>query len=395
MVAEIPLAISCTLTVDSDPSYAKEPTGSAVSEKETVMRAAVCHEFGKPLVVEEIDIDPPQEGEVKVRLAACAICHSDIHLIRGEWGGRPPLVAGHEAAGTVHEVGPNVTLVSPGDHVVVSLLRSCGRCFYCTTGSPHMCAGDYALDRETRLHSKRGEPIQQGIRTAAFAEYTIVEQSQLVPLPEELPLDRAALLACGVITGFGAVVNTAKVRPGESVVVIGTGGVGLNAVQGAALSGAHPIIAIDLLEDKLDAARVFGATHTINAARQSHPERIVRNWTLGRGADYVFVTVGNAAAAAQGFGMLRRKGTEVLVGIPARGATLSLPIAQIVGERTVTGSSMGSTRLSVDVPRLVSLYQDGRLKLDELITARYPLEEINEAIEAVEGGQALRNVIVL
>jgi S-(hydroxymethyl)glutathione dehydrogenase/alcohol dehydrogenase len=371
-----------------------EAVGRVLQVKEGTMRAAVCYTFGQPLVVEEIDIDPPQAGEVKVRLAATAICHSDVHLLRGEWGGRTPVVAGHEAAGIVQEVGENVTLAQPGDRVVVSLLRSCGRCFYCTIGRPHMCEADYALNRESRLHDKRGQTIHHGIRTAAFAEYTIVDQSQIVRVPEDLPLDRAALLACGVITGVGAVINTAQVRPGSSVVVIGTGGVGLNAVQGAALAGAHPIIAIDILENKLAAARVFGATHTIDAARERAPVERVRRLTAGRGADYVFVAVGSASAVAQGYEMIRPGGMEVVAGIPERGATLSLPIGTLVSERTVTGSSMGSTRLSVDVPRLVALYQAGRLKLDELITARYPLEQINEAIQAMEKGEALRNVIV-
>ena len=358
------------------------------------MKAAVCYEFGKPLVVEEVNIDPPQQGEVKVRLAATAICHSDVHLIRGEWGGNLPVVAGHEAAGVVEEIGQDVTLTKPGDAVVVSLLWSCGRCFYCATGSPHMCKGTFALETESRLRNKRGQPLRHGIRVAAFAEYTIVDQSQVVPVPADMPLDLAALLACGVITGLGAVVNTAQIEPGSSVVVIGTGGVGLNAVQGAVLAGAHPIIAMDILDTKLTTARVFGATHTINAG-QKDALQIVRELTYGRGADYVFVTVGSATALAQGLNMIRWAGTVVIVGIPKEGATLSLPIGDFVWEgRRIIGSRMGSTRLSVDVPRLVELYQHGRLKLDELITARYPLEQINEAIEAMETGEVQRNVIV-
>ena len=258
-----------------------------------------------------------------------------------------------------------------------------------------MCECNFALNTETRLHNKNGEPIRQGIRTASFAEFAVVEQSQAVPIPKDMPSDRAALLACGVITGFGAVVNTAKVGPGDSVVVIGTGGVGLNAIQGAVISGAHPIIAVDVLDNKLAAARTFGATHTINAAQQEAPVQVVKSLTSGRGADYVFVTVGNAAAVAQGFDMIRWSGTEVVVGIPERGAKMSLPVGQLVlGEKKVMGSLMGSTRLSVDVPKLADLYRQGRLRLDELITARYPLERINEAIEAVEEGKALRNVIV-
>ena len=360
------------------------------------MKAAVCYEFGKPLVVEDIEIDPPQKGEVKVRLAATAICHSDIHLIRGEWGGKTPVVAGHEAAGMVEEIGDNVTITQPGDRVVVSLLRSCGRCFYCSTGSPHLCEGQYALDTESRLHSRQGEPIQHGIRTAAFAEYVIVDQSQVVQVPESMPLDRAALLACGVITGVGAVFNTAKVEPGSSVVVIGVGGVGLNAVQGAVLSAAYPIVAIDLLDSKLKAAQTFGATHTVNATQPEAAAEMIKELTAGRGADYVFVTVGSSAAITQGLSLMSwRQGTLVIVGIPEATTTVPLPVfPHVLGERKVVGSFMGSTRLNVDIPRLVQLYQNGRLKLDELITRRYSLEQINEAIETTEKGDALRNVIV-
>ena len=363
------------------------------------MKAAICYEFGKPLVVEALEIDPPQLGEVKVRMAATAICHSDIHFLKGDWGGKPPVVAGHEAAGVVEEVGEGVTPVKPGDHVVVSLLRACGRCFYCTKGSPYLCDGEYALNTESRLCSKQGVPIRHGLRTAAFAEYAIVDQSQVVKIPGEMPLDRAALLGCGVITGFGAVVNTAQVEPNQSVVVIGVGGVGLNAVQGAASAGADPIIAIDLLDSKLAAAQAFGATHTINAAEQEVPEEAVKDLTSGRGSEYVFVTVGSAIAVAQGFKMICREGTVIIIGIPEIEQTVSLPVAQFVmnltgGPRRIMGSFMGSTQLSVDVPRLVELYQQDRLKLDELITRRYPLEQINEAIEAVEKGEALRNVII-
>jgi Zn-dependent alcohol dehydrogenase len=229
-------------------------------------------------------------------------------------------------------------------------------------------------------------------RTATFAEHAIVHESQVVPVPREMPIDRAALLACGVITGFGAVVNRARVEPLSSVVVVGIGGVGLNSVQGAAYSGAYPIIAVDISDSKLEAARAFGATHTVNASDKDAVTK-VQQLTEGRGADYVFVTVGIAAAVQQGFAMSGPRGMTVVVGIPPRVETITLP-PYLPGERMLTSSSMGTTRLSVDVPKLVALYQAGRLKLDELITARYPLEQINEAIESVEKGQALRNVIM-
>ena len=358
------------------------------------MKAAVCYEFGKPLLIEEVAIDPPQNGEVKVRLAATAICHSDIHSLDGAWGGSLPVIAGHEAAGVVETIGTGVTMVQPGDHAVVSLLRSCGRCFYCTIGAPHLCQHEFALDNESRLRTQDGRPIRHGIKTAAFAEYVIVDQSQVAQVPADMPLKSACLLACGVITGLGAVVNTAQITAGSSVVVIGAGGVGQNSIQGAALAGAQPIIAIDLLDNKLQAARSFGATHTINAVATETPEIKVRDLTAGRGADYVFVAVGSEAAITQGLKMMRRGGTLVVVGMPPSGAMVSFEGVDLAyNEYRIVGSNMGSTRLQVDVPYLVELYRNGRLKLDELITARYPLDQINEAIAAVKRGEALRNVI--
>lgn len=254
------------------------------------MKAAICHEFGKPLVIEEIVIDVPQAGELKVKLSACAICHSDIHYMEGAWGGTLPAVYGHEAAGVVEEVGDGVTTVAPGDHVIVSLLRSCGQCHFCKRHETYMCEAKFALDSETRLHTKDGKPIFQGLRTSAFAEAVVVEQSQVVPIPADVRFDSASLLACGVITGLGAVVNTAKVELGSSVLIISTGGVGLNSVQGAVRSGADPIIAVDLSDTKLEAATAFGATHTINslksrplAGREGHHRRLRRRLCFHHG----------------------------------------------------------------------------------------------------------------
>jgi S-(hydroxymethyl)glutathione dehydrogenase/alcohol dehydrogenase len=360
------------------------------------MRAAVCFEFGQPLVIEDVVIDPPQTGEVLVRITATAICHSDIHLLRGELGGDVPVVTGHESAGVVESVGPGVTRVQSGDRVVVSLLRSCGSCFYCVIGSPQLCAGKEAfpLATENRLHLRSGEPIGQGAWVGGFAEYAVVHESQLVIVDADMPLDRACLLACGVITGLGAVVNTARVRVGSSVVVIGVGGVGVNAVQGAVLAGAKAIIALDPVESKREGARQFGATHALDSNRTDLVEAIAA-LTDSRGADYAIVTVGNAAAIEQGWAVIRPGGTVVAVGLPKVGDLIRIPaIEAAITEKRLLGSMMGSTRLSVDVPRLVELYRQGRLKLDELITARYPLEQINGGIAAVERGEALRNVIV-
>ncbi len=358
------------------------------------MKAAICYEFGKPLVVEEIEVDPPRAGEVKVRLAATAICHSDIHHIRGDLGGALPEVAGHESAGYVEEVGPGVTSVKPGDHVVISLLAACGECLYCRTGRRHLCEFKWPIMQESRLRNKKGQRLVQMVRVGSFSEYTVVHQSQVVAIPRDLRMDVACLLACGVITGFGAVVNTAKLKAMSSAVIIGLGGVGLNAVQGAAFSGAHPIIAVDVLDSKLEAGKKFGATHTINA-KQADPIKAVQGLTEGRGADYVFVTVGNVAAMRQGFLMSAPRGTTVIVGLPPGNADVSVPAFSFIRrEQILTGSIMGSTNLAVDVPWLIGLYRSGRLKLDELVTGRYPLERINEAIESTETGQALRNVIV-
>ncbi len=359
------------------------------------MKSAVCYELGKSLLIDEIAIDSPRGGEVKVRLVATGICHSDISYLKGEWGPVPcPVVGGHEGAGIVEEAGEGVTLVKPGDRVVVSMLRSCRQCFYCTSGKPYLCKGFPALPEHTHLRTKDGGVVTQGLHTAAFAEYAVVDQSQLVRIPDSMPLDSAALLACGVITGLGAVANTAQVRPGESIVVIGTGGVGLSAIQGAALAGARRIIALDVVDMKLEAAARFGATDAFNAGREDLRDAVF-GLTEGLGADYVLVTVGSTAAAAQGLTLLRPGGALVIVGLPRADARLSFsptPVA-LSGLRILT-TYFGSTNLSVDVPRYVDLYQQGRLKLDELITKRYAPEQINEAIEAVERGEALRNVIM-
>lgn len=357
------------------------------------MKAAVCYEFGKPLVVEDIEIGHPNGRQVKVRLAATAICGSDIHFLREDAPGKKtPAVAGHESSGYIEEIGPEVTSVKPGDPVVVSLISSCGYCLYCATGVPHLC--ETPLPRGNHLHNHKGEVLDIFVRTGTFAEYAIVDQSQTVKIAGDIPMDRAALLGCGVITGFGAVVNRAQVKALSSVVVIGTGGVGLNAIQGAAFSGAYPVIAVDVLDNKLKAAMEFGATHTVNSA-QGDPIEAVKKLTSGRGADYVFVTVGSVPAIRQGFSMSGKRGMTVIVGIPSRKDSLALSPMEFIGsERVLTGCSMGSTNMRVHIPQLIQLYRAGRLKLDELITGRYPLEKVNEAIESVEKGEALRNVII-
>jgi S-(hydroxymethyl)glutathione dehydrogenase / alcohol dehydrogenase len=358
------------------------------------MRAAVCREFGAPLVIEELSLDPPGRDEVHVKLAACAICHSDITYMDGGWGGTLPAVYGHEASGVVETVGPGVEDLAPGDHVLVTLIRSCGHCFHCAQGDQHICETQFPLDREGKLHDGTGAPVLQALRTGGFAEEVVVERSQVAAIPNDVPFDSASLLSCGVITGLGAVVNTARVPQGASVVVIGTGGVGLNSIQGAAISGAFPIIAVDLDDRKIEAAQTFGATHGVNPKAEDVVAR-VREITGGRGADYAFVTVGTSRAAEQAVGLIRKGGTMVMVGIPPTGDMASLEIGNVANDsQVILGSKMGSTRLAVDIPKLVALYQEGRLKLDELISGRYPLDEINAAIASVKRGEALRNVIV-
>jgi Zn-dependent alcohol dehydrogenase len=278
--------------------------------------------------------------------------------------------------------------------VVVTLIRSCGRCPACAEGAQVFCETVFPLDERSPLTGAGGETIAHGLRTGAFAEYAVVEASQAVAIPPDVPLDSAALIACGVITGVGAVVNTAGVKAGSSVVVIGTGGVGLNSIQGAALAGASPIIAVDLSPAKLAAAKAFGATHTVHAGAEDVAARVSECTGL-RGSDFVFVTVGARAAVEQSFGLTRRNGSVVIVGMPAAGVTASFHPGSLAtrGQRII-GCKMGSSRIRIDVPKIVELYQQGRLKLDELITGRYPLGQINEAIASVVRGDALRNVIV-
>jgi len=304
------------------------------------------------------------------------------------------LVAGHESAGYIAAIGKEVKSVKIGDAVVVSLITSCGKCLYCNRSLPHLCENKQTLIRETPLHNKKGQPVANALNTASFAEYTNVNHSQVVKISPEIAMDKASLLACGVITGYGAAVNLAKVKVGRSAVVIGIGGVGLNTIQGAALSGAYPLIAVDVLPSKLEAARSFGATHIVNA-RDGDPVEAIKRLTSGRGADYVFVTVGRLEAMKQGVMMAGKRGLCVLVGLPLLEDVLGLSPFDFIGsEKFLTGCYMGSTNLQVDIPNLVSLYRGGKLKLDELITAHYPLERINEAIESVERGEALRNVIM-
>jgi Zn-dependent alcohol dehydrogenase len=356
------------------------------------VRAAVCRTFGAPLELEELLLDGPQDGEVRVRVAACAICHSDVSLVGGDWGGDLPAVYGHEAAGVVEATGPGVAGVVVGDRVVVSLLRSCGLCFFCERDEPHLCEHEFPADRRPLLRTPGGETVAHGLHTAAFADEVVVDQSQVAVVPESLSFDVAALLGCGVITGVGAVVDRAGVEEGASVVVVGTGGVGLNSVQAAVLCEADPIVAVDVSAAKREAALRFGATQAIEPVAM---HEAVRALTSGRGADYVFVTVGRADVIEQSLGCVRRGGTLVVVGMPPAGEAFRVEAVDLAhNDVRILGSKMGSAQFATAVPFLVDLYEQGRLELDELVSGRYPLERINEAIADARRGETLRNVLV-
>ena len=350
-------------------------------------RAALCRAFGQPLTLETIDLPEPGPSEVRVRLEAVAICHSDISFAEGAWGGDLPALYGHEAVGTVEAAGPGA-LHGAGARVLVTLIRSCGRCAPCASGAPTACLAPPASG-ETRAGDER---VAVAMHTGAFAEAVVVHESQLVPLPADIPAQAACLLSCGVITGVGAVVNAARLRPGQDVVVIGAGGVGLNAIQGARLAGARRIVAVDLSEAKLEDARAFGATDAVLA--EGEPWRAARQAT-GRGADAVIVTVGAIPAYEAAPRYLAPGGTVVAVGMPHSGATAEWePVILAAVGQGIRGSKMGDVVLARDVPWMIDLWRQGRLKLDELVSRTFPLEEINAAIADTKGGAARRNVIL-
>ena len=359
------------------------------------MKAAVCRAFNEPLVIEELTLEAPQAGELVVDVKACAICHSDITYMDGGWGGDLPALYGHEAAGIVSAVGPETPGVQVGDHVVVTLIRACGQCFYCSRGDRVMCETTLPLSTRQTLKDAAGAPVAQMMNVGSFAEQVLVHHSQIAVMPKDVGFAVASLLGCGVITGVGAAINTTTIKPGASVVVIGTGGVGLNCIQGAALSGANPLIAIDVNDLKLEASRAFGATHVINSKTSADVAAEVRELTNGRMADHVLVSVGVGPAIEQGIGLMGKGAETIIVGMPPSGVTTTFDPSWIAADsQRIIGSKMGSAQTPADIPQLVGLYRGGRLKLDELVTKEYPLEEINEAIAAVKRGEALRNVVV-
>ncbi len=357
------------------------------------IKAAVCHSFGAPLAIEEVRIAAPQQGEVEVTLDAVAICHSDISFADGAWGGALPAVYGHEAAGRVSAVGPGVADFAPGDDVIVTLIRACGNCATCAAGQPVNCTTPHDGTKGP-LTTAAGAPLLQAMSCGAFAEKVVVSARQIVKIAPEIPKEVAALISCGVITGIGGAVHAAKVRPGEDVVVIGAGGVGLNAIQGARLAGARRIVAVDMSEEKLAVAQGFGATHGV-LATAAKPWRAAATALGGKGAEVVLITVGAIPAYDQAPRYLGPGGRAVMIGMPHSGETARYePVVLAALGQGLQGSKMGDVVIQRDVPWIVDLYQQGRLKLDELISGRWRLEQINEAIADTRSGHARRNVIL-
>jgi S-(hydroxymethyl)glutathione dehydrogenase/alcohol dehydrogenase len=359
------------------------------------MRGAVLNTSPGQLEITELAVDAPAPREVLVRTAAAGLCHSDLHMIDGSLPGRLPACLGHESAGVVEAVGDQVDYVKPGDHVISCLSVFCGHCEHCLSGYPNRCQSTEMRrgpNARPRLSLPDGTPINQAFQLSSFAELMLVHEHALVKITDDIPLDRAALIGCGVMTGVGAVFHTAQVRPGQTVAVIGCGGIGLNVVQGARLAGAGRIIAVDRVPSKLDLAREFGATDTVDASA-TDPVPAVTELT-GGGVDHAFEAIGLKATAEAAYGMLKSGGTATVVGLLPVGATIEIPGLSLLGERKLQGSLMGSNRFRVDMPRLVDLYLQGRLELDRLISARISLDQVNEGFKAMQSGEVARSVIV-
>jgi S-(hydroxymethyl)glutathione dehydrogenase / alcohol dehydrogenase len=362
------------------------------------IHASVLFGEGQGCRVEEVELQPPQRGEVLVRMAAAGICHSDLHVVDGIIKKPFPIILGHEGSGIVQEIGEGVTLVKPGDRVILSWAPDCGHCSFCTTGRPNLCDGraPYAAgtmaDGTVRV-LRNGQPVYNFAGVSSYAEYTVVPEQGAIPITADVPLSVMALVGCAVTTGVCAVINTAAVEPGSAVAVFGCGGVGLNAIQGAALVNAAPIIAIDRIQGKLELARRFGATHTVNAGEED-PVPAIQKLTGNRGADYTFEAIGNPAVMSQAFRCLRKGGTAVAIGIGAPDAEIPIPAQWLVyGERRLVGSFYGSARPRVDFDRMLRLYQAGKLKLDELISRRIGLGEVDAAFAAMRAGEVARSII--
>jgi S-(hydroxymethyl)glutathione dehydrogenase/alcohol dehydrogenase len=358
------------------------------------MRAAVFHGPHQPLTIENVDVDKPIGREVLVKTVASGVCHSDLHFVDGYYSlPALPAILGHEAAGIVEAVGPQVMEFQPGDHVIACLSVFCGACDYCLTGRTHLCSTRPVRAKgEPPKYTWNGQPVAQFANLSSYAEQMLVHENGLVKIDNEMPLDRAALIGCGVTTGVGAALNTAKVEPGSTVAVFGTGGVGLSAIQGARIAGARMIIAVDVHEHKLAKARELGATHIVDASSHD-PVKAIRDMT-GGGVDYSFEAIGLKVAAEQCFDCIRPGGTATIIGMIPVGQKIELDGAVFLREKKIQGSSMGSNRFKVDMPKYIDFYRQGRLKLDEMITRRGKLDDVNEAFRAMKAGEVARTVLM-
>jgi S-(hydroxymethyl)glutathione dehydrogenase/alcohol dehydrogenase len=357
------------------------------------MKAAVLREVGKPLQVEDVQISKPGPHEVLIRTAAAGVCHSDLHFVEGKYPHPLPAVLGHESAGIVEAVGSEVRTVKPGDHVITCLSAFCGHCEHCLTGHMSLCVSPDTkreADEEPRLSAPNG-PMLQYLNLSSFAEQMLIHEHACVAVRPDMPLDRAALIGCGVMTGVGAVMHTSNVRPGDTVAVIGCGGVGLAAINGAAIAGASRIIAIDMAPGKENLAKKLGATDFVLGGDDAVGKVI--EMTKG-GVQHSFEAIGLAKTAEQAFNMLRRGGTANVIGMIPVGQTISLMGAAFLGEKRIQGSLMGSNRFPVDMPRLVDFYMAGKLNLDDMVSRRIRLDQVNEAFEEMKTGAVARSVNV-
>ena len=360
-------------------------------------KAAVLYEPNTPLIIEELDLDEPKSDEVLVKIGGAGICRSDWHFMAGEAKTVLPAVLGHEGSGVVEQVGPGVTSVKPGDHVILSFVSRCGRCHFCSIGRPNLCDAHMAtsttmMDGTHRLHKGHLNftPLS---KLACFSQYSVVPEAACVPCPKELPLDKAAIIGCCVTTGVSAAITAAKIETGSTVAVVGCGGVGLNVLQGARLANASKIIAIDINEGRLEFAMQFGATHTVNPSHQNALSRVMEI-TGGLGADYTFEVFGSGETVDMAYNMARKGGTVTVVGIPPDGDIPSIDaVALVRQEKTLKGSYYGSARMQDDMPKMVDLYMSGRLNLDAFVTHTYSLDEINEAYKDLIRGEVGRGVI--
>jgi S-(hydroxymethyl)glutathione dehydrogenase/alcohol dehydrogenase len=359
------------------------------------MKAAVFHGPKEPLTIEEVEIDKPQDREVLVRTVASGVCHSDLHFVDGFYPYTAPAVLGHEAAGIVEEVGKAVSYIKPGDRVIACLSVFCGYCEDCMSGHPNRCSNRAATQRprnEKPRLSQGGKPVRQFADLSTYAEKMLVHENALVKIGDSIPLDRAALIGCGVTTGMGAVLNTARIEPGSTVAVFGCGGVGIAAIQGARIAGARMIIAVDQFENKLAMGKKFGATHTVDA---SHADAVdaIREMT-GNGVDYAFEAVGVKKLAEQCFECIKPGGTATIIGMIPVGQKVEIDGPKLLTERKIQGSNMGSNRFRIDMPRYIDYYLQGRLNLDDMISRRGKLEDVNEAFRAMKAGEVARTVLM-